>query len=269
MTRFSQRHGFQPDGAEISVRADAPDELRGVLVDMAYESGLSPHELRTIVCRTLRAREDPGNWSAFPNVDREVKGHMDSCEWYEVYDIVEATYKYLAEKHSQSFDDDKSHYYETEVNKYFHRRGIGWQLTGGVIEARGSEGFEHTLAEAKNELAESGRETASNEIHQAIADLSRRPEADVTGAIQHSLAALECVARDITGDQRATLGRILSDHPGLVPKPLDQALEKMWGFASEQGRHLREGRAPSFEEAELAVQITAATCRYLSKKSSL
>ncbi len=69
MATFSERHGLQPDEPEITVTTAAPEELRGVLVDIAYEAGLGPHNMRTLVCRLLRRREDDGNWSAFPNVD--------------------------------------------------------------------------------------------------------------------------------------------------------------------------------------------------------
>jgi hypothetical protein len=267
MTRFSERQGYEPQEIEISIRAEAPDEFRGVLADIAYECGLTPHQLRSIVCRELRAREDPSNWSAFPNVDGEARGHLDSCEWYQVYDIAEAIYERLEKRPSEAFEDAPADCFTQELNRYFRQRGIGWQLVDGHIEVRGTEGFERALGEARSELAEGGRSTAANEIHQAIADLSRRPSPDVTGAIQHALAALECVARDMTGDPRATLGTILSRNPNLLPPPLDQAVEKLWGFASEQGRHLREGRSPSAEEAELAVIVAAGVCRYLSKKA--
>lgn len=33
------------------------------------------------------------------------------------------------------------------------------------------------------------------------------------------------------------------------------------------GRHLREGREPSYDEAELAVHVAAGVSRYLSKKA--
>jgi hypothetical protein len=267
MGRFSERQGYKPKEAEITVRADAPDELRGVVADIAYESGLSPHELRSIVCRELRVREDPSNWSAFPNVDGEARGHLDSCDWYRVYDIIEAIYQGLEKARSAAFDDPPAAHFADELNNYFRERGIGWQLADGHIEVRGSEGFERALADARDELSTASRETAANEIHQAIEDLSRRPDPDVTGAIQHALAALECVARDVTGDAKATLGQLLSRHPGLIPAPLDQGVEKLWGYASEQGRHLREGRTPSHEEAELAVLVAAAVCQYLSKKT--
>ena len=267
MTRFSDRMGYQPPDAEIKVRLEAPDELRDVLVDIAYESGHTPHALRSTVCRMLRKREDPGNWSAFPNVDNEVRGHTGSCDWYRVYDLIEEIYSDLYASLKQAQDQPAAQYFESEINKYFRQSGIGWLLTAGKLEARGSEAFQRSLTEAAEELEVSGRRVAANEIHQAILDLSRRPDPDVTGAIQHALASLECVARDVSGDEKATLGAILGRNPQLVPPPLNQALDKLWGFASEQGRHLREGRLPTYEDAELAVQVAAAVGRYLSKKA--
>jgi hypothetical protein len=267
---FSKRHGFAPEEPEIAIREDAPYELRGVVADIAYESGLGPHGLRGIVCRVLRTREDPSNWSPFPNVDDEARGHLDSCEWFEVYDIIEAIHANLvAAKARDPFresgaDPEK---FERELNDYMRKRGIGWQLKNGRIETRGQEAFEHAVVQARTELVADNRSTAAQEIHEALRDLSRRPEPDITGSIQHALAALECVARGVTGDPKATLGTILGRNPDLLARPLDAAVEKLWGFASEQGRHLREGRQPPREEAELAVHVAAAAAAYLSRKA--
>jgi hypothetical protein len=274
MDRFSQRHGYEPPEPEIRVRHEAPHDLRGVLADLAYESGLDPHGLRAVVCRTLRVRENPDNWSAYPNVDDEARGHLDTCQWYEVYDIIESIYSQLvgASARRQSVragerDIPRPEQFESELNAYFRKNGIGWQLAEGKIQVRGAEAFEQTISAARVELADGGRQTAANEIHQALADLSRRPDADVTGALQHGLAALECVIRDLSGDPKATLGVLLAKHRGIIPAPLDQAVEKIWGYASEQGRHLREGREPTLADAELAVQVAAAVAAYLSKRS--
>lgn len=111
-----------------------------------------------------------------------------------------------------------------------------------------------------------GRATASGEIHQALVDLSRRPDPDITGAIQHALAALECVARDLTGEPKPTLGEILKRHPDLIPVPLDESVKKAWGYASERGRHLREGRDPDMVESELIVRLASVVTTYLVKK---
>ena len=254
--RFSKRQGYSPEAPAITVRHDAPEELRGVIVDIAYEAGYSPYSARATVCRVLRRRENSDNWSAYPNVDNEVRGLIDDCEWYEVYDVIEALY-------GGSEDNDR---FETEINAYFQRRGIGWQLINGRIEARGEEAFEQAVVEARNTLASTGKETSARELHEALLDLSRRPSPDVTGAVQHALAALECAIREYTGNPKATLGVLLKNNPGLIPSPLDTAVEKLWGFASEQGRHLREGREPEYEDALLCVHVVAAVSNYLAKR---
>ena len=59
--QFSERHSFGSSPADITIRHDAPHELRGVIVDLAYDSGLTPHRLRTIVCRVLLTRPDENN----------------------------------------------------------------------------------------------------------------------------------------------------------------------------------------------------------------
>lgn len=253
---FSERYGYKPKEKKITVRHSAPDELRYVIADIAYSSGFSPEPLRKIVCRVLRKRPDPSNWSEFPNIDDEIRGLLDSCEWYQVYDVIEAIYHLGGD--SEKFKD--------EINSYFKAEGIGWQIIDGKIEVRGEEGFETAIKEAISAVKESGLETASNEIREAILDLSRRPKADITGAVQHGMAALECVAREICGDKNATLGDILKKYGGIIPKPLDTAIEKAWGYASDKGRHLREGQVPTFEEAQLIVGICASASTYLLKK---
>lgn len=267
--RFSHRNAYSKSEAEITIRHDAPDEMRSVVVEIAYESGLKPSNMRQIVCRVLRVAPNiAGNWSD-QNVDREVRDHLRDCEWYHVYDIIEETYVTLSGVILRGHRDsvEPAQYFTDEINRYFKERGIGWQLVDGQIEVRGSASFEEVIHDAHNALDEAGRATAARELHEAIIDLSRRPNADVTGAVQHAMAALECVARDVAGNSNFTLGDLIKRNPELFPKPLDQAIEKMWGYASETGRHLKEGKSPDFEEAELVVGVCGAVCRYLAKKN--
>jgi len=70
------------------------------------------------------------------------------------------------------------------------------------------------------------------------------------------MGALEAVARDLTGDSKATLGEALKRYPELLPKPLDQSLAQIWGYASNVVRHVEEGREPTREEAELVVGLS-------------
>jgi hypothetical protein len=267
--RFSERHGFRAKEAPITIRTEAPEDLRGVVAEMAYEVGYSPHPLRTLVCRVLRKRPDDGNWSEYPNIDGEVRTLIDNAEWYDIYDIIEAIYHALSDAASNPRSDieaDAAKRFETEINKYFRQAGIGWQLVSGELQIRGSDAFEQTVRSADRALERAGRKTAATELREALRDLSRRPEADVTGAVQHALAAVECAARDFTGDSKATLGELIKRNPAFLPSPLDIAVSKIWGYASERARHLREGGEPSLEDAHLIVGFAATICNYISAR---
>jgi hypothetical protein len=84
--------------------------------------------------------------------------------------------------------------------------------------------------------------------------------------MQLAIAALECTARDVTGDANATLGVLL---PRLnLPKPLDTGLEKLWAFASNHARHVKEGNIIADEQAEMTVTIACAVCIFLTKRAN-
>lgn len=255
---FSKRNNYKSPEKEIVTREAAPTGLRAAILQIAYATGFIPSTTRKIICRILRVQPDTESWSEYPNIDRENHYLLNNCEWFKVYDIIEA----LAAKAPQQEE------FVEEINDYFHQEGIGWHLVKGEITYRGSESFEAELRKAGSVLADAGLQTSASELRKAIDDLSRRPEADITGAVQHSLASLECAAREVTGstDGKETLGPVLKKNPGLVPPPLNEVAMMIFGFGSNHGRHLREGKEPAFEEAELLVGLSAAISTYLSRK---
>ncbi len=266
---FSRRHGLRPANPPITVWEDAPDEFRNALLQIANDCGLEPHPLREIVCKTLRKKPNPSNWTAYPNVWGEVELLVQKSEWFQVYDIVEAIWNALGTKHAQ-FKGNRvpaRDLFEAQINEVMAEFGIGWQLHNGSVEARGEDAYEAILKDAENALATSDNASALTEMSEAIKDISRRPVADVSGAIQHSMAALECLARSATGDPKPTLGQLMKRHQDLFPKPVDEAVEKIWGYASERARHIQKGVEPSREEAMLIVGLAAVLGNYLIKKT--
>jgi len=254
--RFSSRFGFRAEEPAIRVREDAPYALRCALVLLADNLGLSPSNARLEVCGILLTPPDSSNWSEYPNVFNEVQSLIETAPWFRVYDIAEGFYDRINVR-----DWDQGREFELRLNELFREHGIGWEMREGRIVARGSEAFAQSLRSAVVEMQAAGRTTAAGEMHEALRDISRRPDADVSGSIQHAMAALECVARNVTGEPNKMFGQIATKLT--LPRPLDTALEKLWGFASEQGRHLREGRQPRFEEAELVVTVASAVSVYL------
>lgn len=253
---FSDRFGYCEPEVEISVREDAPTFVRDGILMLGYAAGLNASQMRDILCKLLLTRPDPNNWSA-SNIENEVSGLIDDAAWFKIYDFAERLHVEIGK---YGFSDDSQNRFEATLNQLFREKGIGWEMKRGVLVARGSEAFTLATGHATDVMQKSGAPTAANEIHEALRDISRRPNADVTGAIQHAMAALECVAREIDGSSD-TLGPIIKRLS--IPAPLDNSLHQLWGFTSQQGRHIQEGQEPRFEEAELVVTIASAVSVYL------
>lgn len=152
-----------------------------------------------------------------------------------------------------------------QINEIFQDTGAGWQLVAGRgIVIRGDADFEDAIEDSKSQLAAAEFDVAAKEIREALNDLSRRPDADLTGAVHHALGAVEATARYISGNND-DLGKLASKIG--LPPPLDEALKKMWGFSSNFGRHVSPTKVPALEEAKLIVHLSSAYCGYLAARN--
>lgn len=256
---FSKRHGYLPLDIEITIREDAPPFLRHFVIRQAELQNIPIKSLLNIVCDVLH--ENPqGNWG-YDYIDQEIREHINYCEWYKVYDIAEAIYAYL-----ESSGFDKHIIYANSFNELCREKGVGWhfQIPEGRIVAR-STAVQEKILNLSLDVLKQSHPTAKNELQEALNDISRRPKSDLTGAVHHAVAALECIARKITGDESSTLGKIVSKFPALFPKPLDTAVAKIWGYASEKARHVKEGNEPSFQEALMIIGFTASLVSFLNR----
>ena len=242
---FSDRYGYSP-APEITVREDAPEGLRRAILAIAKNQHMLPREIRAVESDVLFFLPDSTS--------------IYDCPWYKVYEIAEALHAYLFDPH----DSTKQQIFADRLNQYFREKGIGWDMMcDGEIVHRG-EVFAETTREAVSVLEESGLPNAASEIREALRDISRRPEPDRTGAIQHAMAALEATAREVTGKPNPTLGQLIPELN--LPKPFDAAVDKLWGYACEHARHGKEGRKVGTDEAELLVSVACAVCTFLTKQ---
>lgn len=262
--RFSDRQGYRPSAAPITVREDAPSGLRDAIPMIAEGVGMIPSVMRRVICGVLLERPNPGNWSEYPNIRYEVDELMEGSRWYKVYDIAEAIYDQLAANSAR--DPRPAAEFERRLNDFLVENGIGWELRDGLITHRGSEAFARSTHEVPDQLDESGFQRAANEMREALGDISRRPEPDITGAVQHAMAALEATARGVADQPNLTLGKLVSVLD--LPAPLDQAVHKLWGYASDRGRHIREQQVIDRAEAELIVSVAGSLCAFLAQRRS-
>lgn len=94
---FSKRHGYTGRAREVTIREDAPEGLRFVVLDTACKLDRRPSALRGTICRVLRTPSNERNWSEYPNIWSEVQQLMYWCEWFRVYDIIEALHERMEE----------------------------------------------------------------------------------------------------------------------------------------------------------------------------
>ena len=252
---FADRHGYRVD-AEITVRQSAPKELRRAIPVIAHNVGMGVDDIRRVMCKVLMVLRNPNNAFDF-ELWPEIEAHFGKCSWIKVYEIAEALYRDFT-------IDSEAKEFANYLNQHFRENGIGWEMRNGEIEYRGSEAFAESTREAVSVLEESGLPNAASEMREALKDISRRPEPDLTGAIQHAMAALEATGRVVTGKPNYTLGKLVPELD--LPKPLDTAVDKLWGYASEHARHGKEGRTVSTGEAELLVSVACAVCTFLTKR---
>jgi hypothetical protein len=277
MSSFSQRQGYARP-KEIQFKEDLPEHLRIPIYDILRhylppkflleraEKIFNPYGLGELPAHdgvmAVKKEEDDSDSIAFKRV-------FLGCEWFQVFDLVEdvlAQLRFHEEELAYPDEEPRAFPMQKALNDYFLHAGIGWKMVDGQIVMRGNEGFESAVREAAATLKESERPTAAKHLHEALQDLSRRPEADLAGAIYHAMGSMECVARELASAPKATLGEILKQLPELLPKPLDTALSQIWGYASNVARHVKEGQEPCREEAELVVGLAAAVTTYLTRK---
>lgn len=256
MPNFSERNNLRTTNIPIVIRNDAQDDFRMWLIGLAKQVGLPIDTTRHLVCQKTYQAEDSNNWSPNEYMENETKEKLRNAAWYYVYDVAEVFYGSIS-------SPTKKQEYTSELNTYFQTNGYGWKFENGQVLFRGSEVEEQAFANAVQSL--STNRTAQSELRLALDDISRRPNADSTGTVQHALASFECFCRQKFGATTSTLGDIIQRNRSSFTPPLDQAIDKLWGFASNHGRHIQNGGGATFEEAEFVLNICASLVVYLSK----
>lgn len=169
---FSARQGYGPEDKPITVREDAPSELREAILMLVESLGMSPHDMRGLICHVLLIRPDPNNWSP-PNVWHEVNYLMDNAHWYKVYDIAESFHAKLV------LDNPKAAIeFKRQLNEFFLEKGLGWELQNGQITSRGSDVFTESSDDTPQTLEKADFQRAVNETgeasHEHLTDTNKK-----------------------------------------------------------------------------------------------
>ncbi len=260
---FSKRYGYSLP-TKVGVRDDAPPEVRSAIVFVCSELGtcLLPWQVQKAICDVQKRIVPAPTGGAVTWTD--VQEMLMACDWTQVYDAVERVDQLLR---AEQWYQKSAESFEHQINGLFIDHGIGWKLEEGELKVRGEEEFEFVSRRAREELALANKSVAEHEMAEVVRSLSRRPDPNITGAIRHAIAALEAYCRDELGDPNANVTTRIVELK--LPKPLDEALLKLWAYANDQARHMRDSNNPGNAEAELVVSVAAAAIVYISARKRL
>lgn len=255
---FAERHGIERAIPEITIIDDFPVEHRTAVIQIADQLNVPASSLRKAMLKVLVTGIDTTNWS-HNFIWEDLVLTLPGCDWPDVYEIAQEIYKVVPANQQQE--------YEKRLNRFFLRRGFGWQMRNGLIEYRGSESFQEATKSVDQVLQSRGLNRSAEAVQEAMRALSGRPDPDLPGAVNHAMRALEAVARNDTRNPDKTLGALVSNLD--LPKPLDEAVSKLWGFSSQYTRHGSEEKVIDRDEADLVVTVACAIAAFVAKRQPL
>jgi len=275
---FSQRHGYKPVKSVMQVRGIDQD-LRNSLwnaLDIFYWSGAKPYELLEspynreqkylFTALSLNYFKQPIDTipSGWRDAHQRIRKYFFSCEWSEVYDIVE----FIANNYSNESLNERFMNY---CNSILEREVSGYRFIGGAIAPITSE-EEITEIEKALETTDYLKPVTTH-LKTALDFLSDKENPDYRNSIKESISAVEAICRLITGSSQATLGQALKVIKGKITlhPALEDAFSKLYGYTSDADgiRHsLLDESTIGFEDAKFMLVSCSAFINYLKLKSS-
>jgi len=141
---FSVRHGYVTPNSQapITIREDAPDEVRNMVLEMMSQIGWDYDDLFDIAARIGKHSWESSEPHQSGTSSRVLLQRlMSKWDWFLVYDFIERIYAAMEQWQVQGDGRPEDEFAE-RINAYFQFAGVGWQLDDGKIVSRGSEAFE-------------------------------------------------------------------------------------------------------------------------------
>ena len=263
--RFSQRKGLRPiksiiqkDSMDQDLKAGLWNALQLVVLDKVdNHSWISetPYQqlFRVLWFGFFKYTLDNLN-DYWETTRRRIREWYFEAEWYDVYDFIEFIAQNLSGSDKELFIRICNSVLEKELSAY---RFIGDNI-GEITNEAEISAIEAALANTSPFTGINGH------LQNALEKFTDRKNPDYRNSIKESISAVEGMARLITGDSKATLGKAikrLKDN-GLVLHPaLEDAWSKLYGYTSDSDgiRHamLEESKIRSSDAKYMLVSCSA------------
>jgi hypothetical protein len=199
-----------------------------------------------------------------PDVIDHIRNWFYGSAWYDVYDLVE----FIAQIDAK-LNGGKA---TTAFNRVLKEEVAGYRLLDGYV-VQITEDSE--LAEIEDAI-DSARRTALSGVDEhlssALAMLADKKNPDYRNSIKESISAVESLAKIISGDPKAELGKALKmiDSTVGIHAALKRGFSAIYGYTSDEGgiRHaMLESATVDFEDAKYMLVSCSSFINYLIVKA--
>lgn len=223
-------------------------------------------ELYHEICVALRIPRDRRSDNDY-HASLKIEELINTCEWWQFYDICEVMWLTL------EYPWGKRNELSEQANILLQEERLGFEMRDGKIEKVGSGFVDAQIKEARYLLKEPEFKGADKHFEKAVKALNVRPNPDVENCVKDAVAAIESVGRILINDDKALLDNIVKDMAknGVIPKPLDQVILKIYAYRGDQPGVAHGMVGPSqvtIDEAEFILAMSAAIIIYLIKKGT-
>lgn len=281
--KFSQRIGRTPLTKELQLES-IDEELKNGLwniydifilsrisTEHSYQWGKNPS---TIFSNSLWHHyfkkpidQIPYNFS---RVQTEIRNYFFSCNWYQVYDLIESTIDIIKDR---CFETQPDKLFES-FNHILEREFAGYRFIEGKLSPITNP---TELKEIEEALTLTGNFTSlkgsNTHLREALSKLSDRQNPDYRNSIKESICAIESLAKIISENAKDSLGASLDKIKGKlkIHPALEKGFKQIYGYTSDSDgiRHaLTEEATCDFEDAKFMLVSCSAFINYLVVKAN-
>lgn len=264
--RFSQRKGLTPASKAFQLES-IDDELRNGLWDAVifaldgFNTQFINSNTRTIFFPYwhlyFKAPTDtiPNQFDRVVTIFRK---YFFDAEWFQVYDFLEFTAEHYPYKKPEPF--------KAFTNTVLERENSAYRFVGKEIAQITSQ----IEIDSINEALELTKKISGINAHieSALEYLSDRKNPDYRNSIKESISAVEAVCIEVTGENGATLGKLLGvlHRKKIIHKSMRHAFEQLYNYTSDADgiRHaMLEETDLSYEDAKYFLVVCSAFVNFV------
>ncbi len=276
MPRFSQRYGhtpleraFQRESVDEALRTKLWNVLKVIIWDHYNHNDYQTREISQRIDSMLQRL-----WFHFFNKDLDslpefrnryetggydqLKKYFLECDWFEVYDFIEA----ISLDSSELLSDEAREW----INQVFEEQNAAYRFVSKEI----AEITDQQEIEAIEDGLEHPEKPVRLHLEAALRMLSDKQAPDYRNSVKESISAVEAACRLVNGNTSATLGGALKKIRNLHPA-LSKAFDQLYGYTSDASgiRHsLIDDTNITYADAKFMLVACSAFVSYLKVSAS-